>query len=238
MKPLPVGLDIGTGPVIVMLPGFGMTPALYRPTAELLARQCRVVLADIYRIRGPWRHEDIVDRLAATIAELECDRVTLLGHSFAGGIELGYATRYHEHIEELVFCDTLAASREFRLAEEALRHPTRWLAMATPSAAVSFGSSIVTHPRQIAEAAWFGFTSTRARDRARCVELGLRAHLLWANRDSILSQADGRRFAEAMHATFTVVKSPDGKPIDHDWIYRHPELFVDHLEQLDLVALR
>jgi len=238
MKPLPVGLDIGTGRAVVMLPGFAMTPGLYRPTAELLAQRCRVVVVDIYRIRGPWRHDEIVDRLEATIKDRRCMRISLIGHSFAVGVELAFATRFPEHVRELVFADTLAASRRIGLADEAMRHPVRFLWMATPAAAWSFGSTSVTHPRQVVEAAWYGFRSGRARDCERVVELGIPAHVLWANRDSILTQADGRAFADELHASFNVVKSPDGKPVDHDWIYRHPQLFFDHVDQLDLLARR
>jgi hypothetical protein len=43
-RPLSVGVDFGEGPVIVALPGFAMTLSLYRPTAELLSEQCRVVV--------------------------------------------------------------------------------------------------------------------------------------------------------------------------------------------------
>jgi pimeloyl-ACP methyl ester carboxylesterase len=164
--------------------------------------------------------------------------VTLLGHSFAGGIELGYACRYPESVVELVFTDTLAMAREGPLAEEAMRHPVRLLWMATPSAAVSFGGTVLTHPRQVVQAAWWGFRSGRRRESERVAALGLRAHVLWANRDSLLSRKDGMALARELHASFTVADAGDGKPVDHDWIYRHPRLFVDHLARLDLDALR
>ena len=138
---LSVAIDTGAGPVIILLAGFGMTPWLYRPTADLLGPRCRVVVPDIYRVRGPWRRDHIVNRLAATIADIGADHVTVIGHSFAGGIELAYATRFPERIRELVFADTLCASRELRLANEPMRHPLRLLWMATPSAARSFGRS-------------------------------------------------------------------------------------------------
>ncbi len=238
VTPLEVGVDVGDGPTIVMLPGFAMTPSLYRATADLLAPRCRVLVVDVYRVQGAWRFTDIVQRLAATLEQLNCERASIIGHSFAGAIELGYATEYPERVVELVFADTLAAARELALAKEAIRRPARLLWMATPAAALSFGSTILSHPRQIVDAAWYGFTSGRDRSSARVVELGLPAHVLWANRDSILRQADGRALAAELGATFTVVKSDDGKPVDHDWIYRHPQLFVDHVEQLGLVAFR
>ena len=171
--------------------------------------------------------------------QLGCARVTIIGHSFAGGVELAFATRYPEHVRELVFADTLAA-----VARDRARRRSDAPSGASPLDGDARGRAVVrVHvSRRIrarsSEAAWFGFRSGRARDSERCIELGLRAHVLWANRDSILTQADGREFADELDATFTVVKSPDGKPVDHDWVYRHPELFVDYVEQLDLFAMR
>jgi pimeloyl-ACP methyl ester carboxylesterase len=237
-EPLAVRIDVGEGAPIVILPGFGMSPWLYRATAELLARRCRVVVPDLYRIRGPWRHADIVRRLGATLQSLGLTRVTMIAHSFAGGVQLEYAIGHREHIVELVFTDTLAASRELSLAEEALRHPVRILWMATPGAALAFGETALTHPRQLAEAGWWGFRSARGLDASRCAALEIPTHVLWANRDSIVARADGRRFAAAMHASFTVAHNPDGRPVDHDWIYRHPRLFVEHLDRLGLAARR
>ena len=237
-RPLRVDVDTGNGPLIVLLTGFAMPPALYRPTADLLGQTCRVVVPDIYRVRGRWRRDDIVDRLATTIADIGANRATIIGHSFAGGIELSYAARFPERIRELVFADTLCNSREFRLANEATRHPVRLLWMATPSAARSFGETAITHPRQVVEAGWFGFTSSRHPDIERVASLGIRSYVLWANRDSILRRSDGAAMARELRASFTVARSADGKPVDHDWVYRHPDLFVDHLQQLDLEALR
>jgi pimeloyl-ACP methyl ester carboxylesterase len=238
VRGLRVPIDIGDGHALVLLPGFALSPTTYRATAELLATRCRVVVPDIYRVDGPWQYEDVISRLSDTLVRLGLDRVTFVGHSFAGGIELGYATRHPQCVVELVFADTLAMAREGPLAEEAMRHPVRLLWMATPSAARSFGGTVLTHPSQVVQAAWWGFRSGRRGESERVAALGLRAHVLWANRDSLLSRKDGIALARELHASFTVANVPDGKPVDHDWIYRHPKLFVDHLARLDLIALR
>jgi hypothetical protein len=33
------------------------------------------------------------------------------------------------------------------------------------------------------------------------------------------------------------VDGAGGKPVDHDWMYRHPRLFVEYVRKLDLMAL-
>jgi hypothetical protein len=63
------------------------------------------------------------------------------------------------------------------------------------------------------------------------------AYVLWANRDSVLSRSDGERFASELGAPFIVARSPEGRPIDHDWMFQQPELFFEHLIGLGLASL-
>jgi len=237
VTPLEVPLDLGSGAPIVLLHGFGMTPRTYGPTARLLAEEARVVVPDLFAVSGPWRYEQVLESLVETLDSLELDRVSLVGHSFGGGLELGFAAAHPSRVVELVFSDTLAVSSEWGLADEALRHPLGLLHLATPRAATAFARSWLEHPRQMLGAAWWGFTSARGDDIGSIARAGLRAHVLWANRDSILSREDGEEFARGMAATFTVASAPDRRYIDHDWMFQQPELFVAHLRRLGLVAL-
>ncbi|MHB8440221.1 MAG: alpha/beta fold hydrolase [Acidimicrobiales bacterium] len=235
---LKIPLDIGQGAPIVVLHGFAMRPATYRATAELLAgRGARVVVPDLFDVPAPWRFDDVVKALELGLERRGLDRVTLVGHSFGGGIELGYAVTHLECVEELVFSDTLAVSEQWGLADEALRHPLGILRLATPEAIRGFVSSLAHYPRQLAAAGWWGFRSERQTGIERVAQARIPAHVLWASRDSILAQSDGRQFAEQLHADFTVAQLPDGGPVDHDWMFQNPELFVRHLDELKLRAL-
>ena len=176
-------------------------------------------------------------RLEATLDDLGLDRVSLLGHSFGGGIELGFAARSPDRVVELVFSDTLAASREWSLAHEVLRHPVRLVRLAAPNTASAFLRTSVDHPRQLVGAAWWGFTSGRVTDAEDVAGAGLPAHVLWANRDSILDSSDGRRFAHDLHASFTIASAPNGRKMDHDWMFQDFDVFFDHLLDLGLKAL-
>ena len=237
MSDLEVPIDIGAGPPVVLLHGYAMRPATYRRLADLLATRCRVVIPDLFAVAGRWSHSVVLDAFTATLDRLDLERVTLLGHSFGGGIELGFAAQFPSRVVEVVFSDTLAASREFGLADEALRHPVRLLRLATPTAAAAFARSWIEHPRQLVEAGWWGFTSGRDGIAEAVARAGLPAHVLWANRDSVLSRPDGERFARELNASFTVASAPDGRPIDHDWMFQEPDLFFAHLEDLKLNAL-
>ena len=233
---LRVPLDLGSGPPIALLHGYGMQPWVYRATAELLARHARVVVPDLFAVPGHWTPQKVVDAFAASLDHLGIEEATLVGHSFGGGIELGFAATRPERVTELVFSDTLAVSAQWGLADEALRNPAHLLRLVTAQAAAAFAQTWISHPWQMVAGAWWGFRSRRSHDMAAVDRAGIRSHVLWANRDSILNRADGRAFAERIGATFTVAASPDG-PVDHDWVFQNPPLFVAHLEALELAAL-
>ncbi len=143
-----------------------------------------------------------------------------------------------DRVAECVFSDTLGVSKQLSLAVEAV-HPLGVLRMATRRAVTSFAHTTATHPVQVARAALWAFASDRSPEIEACLASQIPCHVLWAESDTILSRADGRAFAERLHATFTVANRPAGYPrIDHDWMFDDPELFVEHLEALGLVALR
>ena len=234
---LEVPIDVGDGTPLVLLHGYAMRPATYEGLVRLLAGHYRVVVPDLFAVRGRWSYTKILDAFTSTLDGLGLDRVSLLGHSFGGGIELGFASRFPGRVLELVFSDTLAASREWRLADEALRHPAGFLRLATPTATTAFFRSWARHPRQLVDAAWWGFTSDRGSDAKTVADAGIPAHVMWANRDSILARSDGEQFAKELGATFTVASAPDRRPIDHDWMFQQPALFMKHLTTLGLRAL-
>jgi pimeloyl-ACP methyl ester carboxylesterase len=234
---LEVPVDIGSGPPVVVLHGYAMRPDTYRGLAGLLAPRCRVVIPDLFGFRGPWRYPEVLDGFTATLDGLGARQGDPARSLLRGGIELGFSSRLPGRVVELVFSDTLAVSREWGLADEAMRHPLGLLGLATPIAAAAFARSWITHPRQLIDAAWWGFTSGRDGTSEVCAQADLLSHVLWANRDSILSRGDGERFARGLGASFTVASAPDGRPIDHDWMFQEPDLFVSHLEGLKLDAL-
>jgi pimeloyl-ACP methyl ester carboxylesterase len=215
-----------------------MQPSTYLPMARLLADRVRVVTPDIQALPGRWTFEYALDCLELTLDELGLGSVSLLGHSFGGGVELGLAARSPDRVVECVFSDTLGLNREVSLAREALSHPLGDLRLATPAAVSSFYRSWMMHPVQLVSSALWAFSTNREDEIEIIANAGLPCHVLWAEQDTILNRRDGMEFARRLHATFTVAKRPDGYgPIDHDWMFDDPELFVTHLEKLGLRAL-
>jgi pimeloyl-ACP methyl ester carboxylesterase len=237
MTALDVPIDEGTGDVVVLLHGYAMRPATYGDLAKLIAARCRVVVPDLFAVKGRWSYASVLDAFTASLDDLGIDKLTMVGHSFGGGIELGFAAKFPHRLVDLVFSDTLAVSREFKLADEALRHPERLARLATHRAMSAFARTWITHPRQLVDAAWWAFTSERESLCADVADSGVPSHVMWANRDSILSRSDGIKFARELDATFTVALAPDRRPIDHDWMFEQPQLFFDHLVGLGLQSL-
>jgi pimeloyl-ACP methyl ester carboxylesterase len=223
-------LERGDGAPLVILHGFGLTPRTYAGLADALSARCRVIVPALFELHGRWSYDRTLRTFAATVDALVSGPVTLVGHSWGGAIEIGYASRHVERIRELVFVDTLAASHFYRLAAEAF-HPMHAMHMATPSAAQAFLLSSLRHPLKLSRAGWWAFSDDRTDSAELLADAGVRSHVLWANRDTILSRADGHRFARELHATFTVARA-DGLALDHDWMYRHPQVFRRHLEKL------
>ena len=58
--------------------------------------------------------------------------------------------------------------------------------------------------------------------------------VVWAAGDSLLPVAKGRAFARRLGASFHAVALP-GQLLEHDWVYRHPDLFVATLAKLGIL---
>jgi pimeloyl-ACP methyl ester carboxylesterase len=231
-------VSVGDGPIIVVLHGYAMQPSVYLPMARLLADRARVVIPAILQLPDRWTFDHAINCIELTLQELEIDEMTLLGHSFGGALELGLATRRPDQTLECVFSDTVCVAKQLHLAREALSHPLADLRLATPAALSSFVRSWATHPIQLSSAALWAFSEDRDRQIDRCANASYPRHVLWADHDTILARKDGREFARRLNATFTVARRPpDYGPIDHDWMFDDPEVFVAHLDQLGLRAL-
>ena len=224
-------ISVGDGPPLLLWHGFAMQPATYLPLARLLAPRAQVVIPAIFAVAGRWTEERVLDGVEILLDDLALDRVSMLGHSFGGGLELGFAARRPERVVECIFADTLAMKEGLGLAQEASSHPLGILAMATPPAAGAFFRSFATHPVQLGRAGLWGFATDRRHDIEAVVTAGIPCHVLWANHDTLLARSDGAAFAKSLDATFTVAS--DGR-VEHDWMFDDPERFLAHLEEIGL----
>lgn len=234
-------VDVGRGAPALVLHAFGMRPEAYLPFASMLSDRARVLIADLFALTPPWQQwtfSHVIDCLNYTLDELGIERTTLLGHSFGGGVALGFASHWPDRVEECVFVDTLGPKRQLSLAREAAR-PIGLLRTASRPAAVSFLRSWLSHPVQLVSGAVEGYRSRRGADIDAIARAHVPSHVLWAADDDILSRQDGEDFAKRLNATFTVAHHPAGtEPLTHDWAFDRPEVFASYLDQLGLHMLR
>jgi pimeloyl-ACP methyl ester carboxylesterase len=226
-------LAAGEGPPVVMFPGFAMRPELYSATARELVRRGRSVMCfDVMSRPGPWDADAVEAAAAAVLDQLGVGPAHMVAHSFGGAIQLGLVARRPDLARTLVFSDTLALSSGLRLAEEALGI-TALVRLATSGAARSFARTVASRPRTVAGAAWWGFRSNRTAETDSVARSGIPCHVVWAERDTLLSRDEGEAFARRLGAQFAVLASgPAGGPTDHDAMYRHPRLFAAALDQI------
>ena len=224
-------------PVIVLLHGYGMQPETYIPMAQRLTDRADVVIPGLWNVPGWWTFDRAVDCLECTLDDAGIGRVSLIADSFGGALLLGFVARRPDRVVECVFGDTLGVNREVapgRRGSPPVRDPAHGDAggRVRVRAFVDDAAGVTRHR---------GTVRLRRRPRSR--------HRDRRQRGAAVPRAVGRhrhrlvarrrpRFADRLHADFTVARRPPGYgPIDHDWMFDDPVLFADHLRELGLQAL-
>jgi pimeloyl-ACP methyl ester carboxylesterase len=235
------GIDIGEGASVLVFHAYGVRARAYLPLARRLGRRVRVVIPDLFALaqwQELWTFQHVLDCVMFTLDDRGIERVTVIGHSFGGGLTLGLASQHPDRVNMCVFVDSLGPKRQLSLAREAAR-PIGLLRTASRSAALSFLWMWATHPVQLASAAVDGYLSRRGSDISVLRQTGLPCHVLWAADDAILSREDGEEFAHELKASFTVAEQPrSSDPLTHDWIIDQPDVFEVYIDKLGLLAPR
>lgn len=105
---------IGTGPDVVLIPGFGSSREVWRPLAERLSATHRVHLVQLAGFAGePWSHGDgpfvqpAVDALAAYVQQAGLDHPAVIGHSMGGLSALMLAQQHPDLVGRVMSVDSL-----------------------------------------------------------------------------------------------------------------------------------
>jgi proline iminopeptidase len=102
-------------PMLLMHGGPGLDHTYLRPWLDPLGNQAQLIYYDQRgngRSSRPASYEGIsfdtlADEADALRASLGYERIILFGHSFGGSLALEYASRYSEHLDGLIVCDTV-----------------------------------------------------------------------------------------------------------------------------------
>jgi len=115
MTQVPAFTTLGSGPTVLMLHGIGGGHLAFAPQVETLAGSgYRAVAWDMpgYGHSAPiepYTFKGLAQSCLALVDSLQCERVTLLGHSMGGMVALEFALRHPERVERLVLCATTAS---------------------------------------------------------------------------------------------------------------------------------
>lgn len=105
---------IGSGPDVILIPGFGSSREVWRPLAERLSATHRVHLVQLAGFAGePWSHGDgpfvqpAVDAIAAYVRQAGLDRPAVIGHSMGGLSAVMLAQQHPELVGRIMSVDSL-----------------------------------------------------------------------------------------------------------------------------------
>ena len=105
---------VGSGPDVVLIPGFGSSREVWRAEAERLKATHRVHLVQLAGFAGePWVHGDgpfvqpMADELARYVRERRLARPTVVGHSMGGMTTVLLAQQHPELVGRVMSVDSL-----------------------------------------------------------------------------------------------------------------------------------
>ncbi|MFY9607763.1 MAG: alpha/beta hydrolase [Blastocatellia bacterium] len=101
---------LGSGPLLIYIPGLDGTGELFFKQAPALSRSFRVVT---YRSRDgqAFTYDDLTGDVARIIRDLGEAKASLLGESFGGTVALSFALRYPAMVERLIVVNSFARFR-------------------------------------------------------------------------------------------------------------------------------
>lgn len=105
---------VGSGPDVILIPGFASSREVWRAEAERMKATHRVHLVQLAGFAGePWTHgegpfvQPVIDELARYIAEAGLERPAVIGHSMGGMTGLLLAQQHPELVGRLMSVDSL-----------------------------------------------------------------------------------------------------------------------------------
>jgi pimeloyl-ACP methyl ester carboxylesterase len=99
---------IGSGPALLLLHGLGADHTTWEPVLDQLARRYTVIAPDLLghgqsaKPRADYSVGGYANGMRDLLTVLGIDRVTVVGHSFGGGVAMQFAYQFPERTERLI----------------------------------------------------------------------------------------------------------------------------------------
>ncbi len=119
----------GTGPVVLLLHGLGCDHTTWLPVIESLSRRYTVIAPDLLghglsdKPRADYSVGGYANGMRDLITVLGIDKVTVIGHSFGGGVAMQFAYQFPERTERLMLVSSGGLGPEVTPAIRAITTP-------------------------------------------------------------------------------------------------------------------
>jgi pimeloyl-ACP methyl ester carboxylesterase len=119
-------VKVGSGPALLLLHGLGCTHRTWLPVIDSLARRYTVIAPDLLghgesdKPRGDYSIGAFANGMRDLLTVLEIDKVTVVGHSFGGGVAMQFAYQFPERTERMVLVGSGGLGPEVSAAVRAI----------------------------------------------------------------------------------------------------------------------
>ena len=236
----------GSGPCVLFLHGWGLTARAYtRPLEQLIGMGIQVYAPALPGFGGtsrlPRRHRTIhgygrwVGRFADAIGLRR--PVTVVGHSFGGGVAITTVHRAPDLCERLVLVNSIGGSAwtDSRGVIRAMRERPLWdwglhlpadllpgkqLTRVLPVILRDSVPNVLRNPIAVWEVAHLARTANLASELADLAERRLPIFVVWGKRDTIITESTSISLRAALGDPHTTTV-----PGGHAWLIDHPRSF-------------
>jgi len=163
----------GSGPALLLIHGVGDNSTAWEPVHAKLAQRFTVIAPDLLghgesdKPHADYSLPAFANGMRDLLAVLGIDRVTVVGHSFGGGVAMQFAYQYPELVERIVLVSAGGVSKDVSIALRLAAMPMGSEALATLRA-----PGVMPAIRLLGRAVGTAFGSTRfGRDAADAVSL-------------------------------------------------------------------
>ena len=122
-------VKVGQGPVLLLLHGLGCDHTTWEPVIDSLAKRYTVIAPDLLghgqsaKPRADYSVGGYANGMRDLLTVLGIDRVTVVGHSFGGGVAMQFAYQFPERTERLILVSSGGLGPEVTPAIRAVTTP-------------------------------------------------------------------------------------------------------------------
>ena len=221
----------------IILHGWGLSAFVYTELAKIIAKNnFRVIIIDLPGFgnstspRQLWGYEEFAKYISKLIATEVGDKVTLMGHSFGGGIAINIASSYPSQIERLLLVDSSGIPINLPLIRLGINKLFEMIIQSIlkggffPSVKMCFSYllNLINNPIGLYRSLELPIRHDLTN---MLIKLKSPTKIYWAKKDLTIDIKIGEKMAGIINSPIN--HAPDF--LYHDWCITHPKIFVNSL---------